>query len=74
MSSSERRRCLENSIRVRRKYCSLSFAGRRAILIDDVMTSGATAEACSKALLASSCSSVMTVVAIRGRLNTVSFS
>jgi predicted amidophosphoribosyltransferase len=30
---------------------SADIAGRRVILIDDVLTSGATAEACARALL-----------------------
>ncbi|QCE32179.1 ComF family protein [Acetobacteraceae bacterium] len=66
-SPMERRHILEDAIRLRKKYSKKSFFGRRAILIDDVMTSGATAEACVKALAPLECSSVMTVVALRGR-------
>jgi predicted amidophosphoribosyltransferase len=44
---------------------ALSLRDRRVLLIDDVMTSGATGNACARALLAAGATSVDVLVAAR---------
>lgn len=47
MSASQRRRTVSGAFEVRRKA---EVAGKTVILVDDVLTTGSTAEACAKAL------------------------
>jgi ComF family protein len=60
----ERRRVLEGAFAVRAARAA-ALAGRRVLLIDDVMTSGATAAACSEVLLRSGVARVDLLVAAR---------
>ncbi|MBM3490550.1 MAG: ComF family protein [Alphaproteobacteria bacterium] len=52
MSRTERRRNVAGAFRVRPRHCDM-VAGRRVLLVDDVLTTGATVEACARALLRS---------------------
>ena len=50
LSQAERAQNVQGAFRVPTE-CKAEVAGRRLILIDDVLTSGATADACARALL-----------------------
>jgi len=64
LSASRRAAELEGSVEMRESRRGL-LAGATVLLIDDVLTSGATAGACAHALLASGASSVDVLVACR---------
>jgi ComF family protein len=63
-TAAERRDEVATAFIVRRRRVSL-LEGRRILLIDDVMTSGATAGACSEVLLGAGAASVDVLVAAR---------
>ncbi len=66
MAAAERERVLAGAIAVRRPA---AVAGRRVLLVDDVLTTGATARACTLALLAAGAAGVdVLVVARAGRM------
>lgn len=70
-SAEERRVILAGAIAARRRRIG-AIAGRHVVLIDDVMTSGATADACAGALLEAGVARVDVLVAARvplGRAN-----
>ena len=65
MAAAERAQTLAGAIAVRRP---LAVAGRRVLLVDDVLTTGATARACTHALLSAGATAVdILVVARAGR-------
>jgi ComF family protein len=64
LSKSERAANLQGAFRVAADQ-KAAVSGRRVILIDDVLTSGATAEACTKALLRAGASHVDVLVFAR---------
>ena len=57
LGSDERAKTLENAISVRPRSRD-RINGRNLVLVDDVVTSGATSEACSKALIAAGAAQV----------------
>jgi ComF family protein len=63
-SAAERRDEVATAFAVRPRRVSV-LSGRRVLLIDDVMTSGATAGACSESLLAAGAAAVDVLVAAR---------
>jgi ComF family protein len=63
-TAAERAAEVADAFAVRRSRAGL-VQGQRALLIDDVMTSGATANACASALLAAGATSVDVLVAAR---------
>ncbi len=63
-SAAERARLLQGAIEVRPSR-RIRIRGARVVLIDDVMTSGATARACARALLDAGASSIDVLVASR---------
>jgi len=64
LSAGARARMLDGAIAVRRPA---GVAGRHVLLVDDVLTSGATARACTAALLAAGAAGVDVLVAARVR-------
>jgi len=63
-SAAERREEVAGVFAVRRRLVS-GIEGRRVLLVDDVMTSGATAVACTESLLEAGAASVDVLVAVR---------
>ncbi len=63
--SAERRAAVLRDVFAPRRGAGASIAGRRIVLVDDVLTSGATCGACTEALLAAGAASVDVVVAAR---------
>jgi predicted amidophosphoribosyltransferase len=63
-SAAERAAEVADAFAVRRSRAA-RLRGRRVLLIDDVMTSGATANACAKVLLEAGAASVDVLVAAR---------
>ncbi len=63
-SAAERAELLEGAFAVRPRWRE-SLAGRDVVLIDDVMTSGATANACARVLIATGAANVDVLVAAR---------
>ena len=64
LSQAERRRNVQGAFRVPAER-KAEVAGRRLILIDDVLTSGATSDACARALLRAGARSVDLLVFAR---------
>lgn len=63
LNSTERRRNLKGAFRV--SFPSVP-RGRRILLVDDVLTTGSTAEACSRALKAAEAAEIFVAAAARG--------
>jgi ComF family protein len=64
LGAAERAAALEDAFAVSRRGAA-RIAGRRVLLIDDVMTSGATAEGCARVLLAAGAAAVAVLAAAR---------
>ncbi|WP_252952968.1 ComF family protein [Siccirubricoccus soli] len=64
MGAAERAAVLADAFRVPARLAP-RLAGKRVLLVDDVMTSGATAEACARALLEAGAASVEVLAAAR---------
>lgn len=64
LSAPARAREMENTMAVRPSRTA-ALVGRRVLLIDDVLTSGATARACTRAMLAAGAEAVDVLVAAR---------
>lgn len=64
LSAAERARVVDGAFAVRPERAG-SVAGRKMLLIDDVLTSGATCAACTRALFAAGASAVDVLVAAR---------
>lgn len=64
LSAADRAIAIDGAIEVR-PHRATAIAGRRVLLIDDVLTSGATARACTRALLAAGAAAVDVLVAAR---------
>jgi len=64
LSAEERARVVDDAFEVRSGR-SGQIAGRRVLLVDDVLTSGATCAACTRALLSAGASAVDVLVAAR---------
>jgi ComF family protein len=64
LSATERARMLDGAFTIRPSRAA-ALRGKRVCLIDDVMTSGATANACAEKLLQAGCVSVDVLVAAR---------
>lgn len=64
LSAAARARQVDGAFAVRPGRAA-ALAGRRVLLVDDVMTSGATASACARALLAAGATAVDVLVAAR---------
>ena len=64
LSQAERARNVQGAFRVPEE-CRAAVAGRRLVLIDDVLTSGATSDACARALLRAGAQSVDLLVFAR---------
>jgi predicted amidophosphoribosyltransferase len=64
MSAEQRAQAVEGVFAIRRGR-SVMLSGKRIVLVDDVLTSGATATGCTQALLAAGAQSVDVLVAAR---------
>jgi predicted amidophosphoribosyltransferase len=64
MSRSERQKNVAGAFRARTRYRD-QIAGKRVLIVDDVLTTGATARACAKALLGAGATAVDVVTLAR---------
>lgn len=68
LSRQGRQRQMAGAIMLQDRYCDV-LRGRSVLLVDDILTTGATAEECAKALLENGCVSVDILVAARVTLS-----